>query len=310
MVRVEVNRKPGGFTLVELLVSIAIISLLAALLLPVLSRTSEGARRASCAGNMRELSTSLQMYANDQDEGRWVPKSPIDHNLMFDFNFMFSDYLESLEVFFCPSDMEDTALKFLRTKGQGWRNTDDSLNPEIINGTWIPGDPRPSNWPTWPQADPTLPLEDQNAPPSDVSYVYMGWAFTNAEYMEPLGAFLLAYQQAIADGKVDRDLKFTHPGNALVKPGTEVTLFRLRDGISRFRITDYNNTSAAVKAQSEIAVLWDNFGGTQNVFNHMPLGSNVVFMDGHAEVVLFEPTSLRLPVAAVMSDFMKAARTP
>jgi len=56
-----------GFTLIELLVVIAIIAILAALLLPALDRAREAARAASCLSNMRELSTSTQMYINEWD---------------------------------------------------------------------------------------------------------------------------------------------------------------------------------------------------------------------------------------------------
>jgi len=57
-----------GFTLIELLVVIAIIAILAAILFPVFARAREKARQASCQSNLKQLSLSFQMYAQDFDE--------------------------------------------------------------------------------------------------------------------------------------------------------------------------------------------------------------------------------------------------
>ncbi|MFA0752503.1 MAG: hypothetical protein IMHGJWDQ_000257 [Candidatus Fervidibacter sp.] len=56
-----------GFTLIELLVAIAIVALLAAMLLPVLSRSKESARKAACQTNLRQIGMAFQFYANDYD---------------------------------------------------------------------------------------------------------------------------------------------------------------------------------------------------------------------------------------------------
>ena len=82
---------------------------------------------------------------------------------------------------------------------------------------------------------------------------------------------------------------------------------RLRHGIERFFITDINNPGAGAAAQSSIAVLFDFwststaastrgsdaaqgwFGGAGSIatFNHVPGGSNVLFMDGHVRFIRY-----------------------
>lgn len=62
------GRVVSGFTLIELLVVIVVISIMAALLLPALSRTKEHARSVACRGNMKQLSLAFLMYADENEE--------------------------------------------------------------------------------------------------------------------------------------------------------------------------------------------------------------------------------------------------
>ena len=102
-----------AFTLVELLVVVAIIALLAAILFPVFSQAREKARSIACLSNMKQIGMGLQIYMQDNNERIFFRSSTnatitrahvatSGNNLKWWNELM--PYIKSSDVFTCPSD--------------------------------------------------------------------------------------------------------------------------------------------------------------------------------------------------------------
>jgi len=101
----------GAFTLIELLLVIAIITILAALLLPALSRAKAFAWRARCTGNLHQITLGLSMYA--EETRRYPPyynnvgQTTLEGNRASVWDGKVLPYLSgSIAAFLCPGQTE------------------------------------------------------------------------------------------------------------------------------------------------------------------------------------------------------------
>jgi len=115
------------FTLVELLVVLAVIALLAALLLPAINKTKAAARGTACLNNLRQVGLALQMYVHENNNRLPVmydaapsTNSPDATGSVATINIVLSNHLGSTKVLKCPVD--DQQL-FERTgSSYSWNN--------------------------------------------------------------------------------------------------------------------------------------------------------------------------------------------
>lgn len=264
--------KRAGFTLIELLVVIAIIGILAAILLPALARAREAANRASCSSNLKRMGTIFFMYAGEH-RGRLPHRQThtwtgaLSAEMIFNGPALFPEYLTDAEVVWCPSwAAQATALeRYDGAKG----NKNGRVDPLEFSK-------EPFDYTGWLITDSVNIL----GPLAGTVGTGPNGRFEEAEYLNTPWGFV-AQASASSNGAAS-DQDFSLPA---AYDGSQVgggnRLYRLKQGIERFTITDINNPAGASTAASTIPVMWDHVTTNVQDFNHVPGGGNILYLDGH-----------------------------
>jgi prepilin-type N-terminal cleavage/methylation domain-containing protein len=109
-------RRRRGFTLVELLVVIALMAILTSILFPVFSQARETARQTTCASNLRQLGQGFLLYAQEYDDrwpGIWNGEWNIRAGLQLNWGAAIFPYVGSRRLYKCPSDpMDEVASSY------------------------------------------------------------------------------------------------------------------------------------------------------------------------------------------------------
>ena len=121
----------------------------------------------------------------------------------------------------------------------------------------------------------------------------------------------LANQDPSDDGFLDKDLNLSAVGFGGLGYGNGGgdTIYRFREGIERFLVTDINNPAGSNMAQSTIPIMWDKItkNPTDGIgYNHVPGGCNVLYLDGHTEFLKYGDRFPATPSNATLNSFFSS----
>jgi prepilin-type processing-associated H-X9-DG protein len=279
------NRVRSRLKILGSIAIVAAIAVVIVILLPILSRDRERRRAISCQLNLKQVGMAFKMYAADWD-GLYPPKKrvlipgdPHEDRYVWvpDSQAIYPDYLSDLRVLICPSDAEVSELC------HQWQRLVESGPDQQAIRDFV----------------------------DDSSYVYTGYVACTSDsgnVTVKADAQFVGFFRAIDElGWEDFDSDITFPEDQLEEYkehtiGHNGIIYRLREGIGELLVADATDEVKMREAESEVAVMWDRLAGDPSAgvfyFNHIPGGSNVLFLDGHVEFLRYPNKFPVTPTAA------------
>ena len=268
-----------GITTVEVAIVIVVLVFSTILMVPLVTRAKEAARRGGCQGNLKTIGTALRLYAAEHEgyfpNAHYARGENCDAyglDFMWQGDQVVPDYLTDATVNICPSDPD--GAEFL-AKG-GWRV---DRNP---NGIFAPCaiDARSYTYYSW-----TFSQETYTQPGSDPNSPDIVDAASLMKVINPM-----AVQTATALGDAMERAKSREEAQEianrdLVIPGA--TAFRTRLGIEQTLFPGATDKATSEANQAKILLQNDTISPRPDDANHMPAGVNGLYMAGHVEFITF-----------------------
>lgn len=296
MIKDRPNRDSGfpGFTLVELLVVVAIMAVLAGILLPVLATTRESSRRSVCANSLKQWGLSLKMFAAESKGGLYprmqcgndarnvaerdanpvafpcmtTGKGPGMDAAFYSAQAMYPEYIADLRLMACPST-RTTLLDAIACPGGDWCGSDGAFdggrmckrkkgviyNNYVYYGYLAEND---AAWLTMVQyaySYPNWGIADANDQVAPGKTDMRSWVYENHVLDDTITSILTSKRMTRYVPLLGAEVPLPPTAN-----GGGKTVHRLREGIEKILITDVNNPSANARAQSAVPLMYEPLG--------------------------------------------------